>query len=94
MADIIVGIYNTALVAATDMWTRIVDETGLWKYYLGVMALVLCARYLLIPVVGRQVNFGAGSSDMAQGKYGQHLRTQLETEQDLGSSIAHGALDD
>ena len=62
-----VTIVNTALSGAVNVWTWIVEATGMWSYYMSAIVMLLLLRYLLAPIFGRQVSFG-GSSDMAGEK--------------------------
>lgn len=65
MAEYTMSIINTALAFCADLWTHLIQVTGMWGYYFAAMLGLLLLRYLLAPIFGRKVSFGAGSSDTA-----------------------------
>lgn len=71
MADSILEIVNAALVFATDLWSSVVESTGMWSYYFAAILGLLLLRYLLSPIFGGRVRFSAGSSDRASRSRGR-----------------------
>ena len=59
---------NQALVFGTDVWTSLMENTGLWPYFSAVVFLLLLGRFLLRPVFGSGISLGAGRSDRASDR--------------------------
>lgn len=65
MAEYTMSIVNSALAFCADLWTHLIEVTGMWGYYLAAILGLLLLRYLLSPIFGHKVSFGAGRSDTA-----------------------------
>lgn len=59
---------NQALQFGTDLWSTVMESTGLWPYFSAVVFLLLLARFLLRPVFGSGLSLGAGRSDRASDR--------------------------
>lgn len=65
MAAEILQLFTTALNAASSWFTSIFQQSGMMGVYLGVIALFLMIRFILLPLFGGS---GAGSDKVKQPK--------------------------
>lgn len=97
--DTVFSVVNAVLVFATDVWTHLIEVTGMWGYYFAAILSVLLLRYLLAPIFGHQsISLGAGSSDVASRHVTRQLRAaqyeKRSTESDVAKMRAMGIFDD